>query len=305
MTADDGRALPGHLRSIQPTSQFAGDDGSADPELAALLEGYAAGATPLRDVVARLAATRVLVPVLAEVEATGTVEHEGAELHVDKEASAGVVALQAPDGRRALPVFTSVDAMRAWRADARPVPVEAPRAALSAVSEDWALLVVDPAGPVTALVPRPAVWALAQGQQWRPALEPTADGLTVEAEVAGGGGVQERRWPTPPHPSSTSCGRTPSRAARPRSRSCSRSTRAWTARVSTGCWHRSTRGSARRRSSPSASTRSSCASPRPADAAARGPQEQGGSAENEASSPSSCRTVDSGMSIERPSDVLA
>jgi hypothetical protein len=181
---DDERALPGHLRSIQSTSQFAGDDGSADPELAALLEGYAGGRAPLADVVARLAATRVLVPVLAEAEAVGTVEHEGAELHVDKEASAGVVALQAPDGRRALPVFTSVDAMRAWRADARPVPVEAPRAALSAVSEDWSLLVVDPGGPVTVLVPRPAVWALAQGRPWRPALEPTADGLVVAPEVA-------------------------------------------------------------------------------------------------------------------------
>ncbi len=181
---DDGTSLPGHLRSIQPTSQFAGDDGSADAELAALLKGYAGGNTPLRVVVERLASTRVLVPVLAEAEATGTVEHDGARLDVDSEASAGVVALQAPDGRRALPVFTSVDAMRAWRPDARPVPVEAPRAALSAVSEDWALLVVDPGGPVTALVPRPAVWALAQGRPWRPALEPTADGLVVDPEVA-------------------------------------------------------------------------------------------------------------------------
>ncbi len=182
MTAD--QPLPGHLRSIQPTSQFAGDDGSADAELGALLEGYAGGRTPLADVVARLAATRVLVPVLAEVEATGTVEHDGAELHVDKEASAGVVALEAPDGRRALPVFTSVDAMRAWRADARPVPVEVPRAALSAVSEDWSLLVVDPAGPVTVLVPRPAVWALAQGQAWRPALVPADGGTVVDPEIA-------------------------------------------------------------------------------------------------------------------------
>jgi hypothetical protein len=178
-----GRALPGHLRSVQPTSQFAGDDGSADPELAALVAGYRDGRTPLRDVVARLAATRVLVPVLAELEAAESVVVDGQEMHVDKEASAGVVALATPDGRRALPVFTSVDAMRAWRATARPVPVEAPRAALSAVSEDWALLVVDPAGPVPVTVPRPAVWALAQGKQWRPALVPTPDGLVVDDEV--------------------------------------------------------------------------------------------------------------------------
>lgn len=181
--AAGGRALPGHLRSIQPTSQFAGDDGSVDTELAGLLEGYRDGRTPLRAVVARLAATRVLVPVLAELEAAESVVVDGQELHVDKEASAGVVALAAPDGRRALPVFTSVDAMRAWRATARPVPVDAPRAALSAVSEDWALLVVDPAGPVPVTVPRPAVWALAQGKEWRPALVPTQDGIVVDDEV--------------------------------------------------------------------------------------------------------------------------
>ena len=185
MTAGEGKALPGHLRSIQPTSQFAGDDGSADADLTRLLAGHAAGTVPLRDVVARLAATRVLVPVLAELEVAETVEVGGQEMHVDKEASSGVVALQAADGRRALPVFTGVETMRAWRASARPVPVEASRAALSAVGEDWALLVVDPAGPVTVTVPRPAVWALAQGKEWRPALVPGPEGTpVVDAEVA-------------------------------------------------------------------------------------------------------------------------
>jgi hypothetical protein len=156
-----------HSRALPPSSGFAGDDGSADPELAQLLTDYATGSGSLTDVVSRLAATRVLVPVLAEMGVSGVTEQG---LEVDKEASAGVVALEAPDGRRALPVFTSVAAMTAWRPDARPVPVQAARAALSAVSEDWALLVVDPAGPATALVPRPAVWALAQGKPWRPAV---------------------------------------------------------------------------------------------------------------------------------------
>lgn len=169
------------MKSIQPSSQFAGDDGSADAELTRLLAGHVSGAVPLRDVVARLAETRVLVPVLAEL---GVAEQNPDGLTVDKEASSGVVALESSDGRRALPVFTSVDTMRAWRADARPVPVEAPRAALSAVNENWALLVVDPAGPSTAVVPRPAVWALAQGEQWRPALVPHEDGIAVDAEVA-------------------------------------------------------------------------------------------------------------------------
>ncbi|MEG3614821.1 SseB family protein [Isoptericola haloaureus] len=172
------------MRSIQPTSQFSGDDGSADAELVRRLDGWRAGTVPLRDVVARLAETRVLVPVLAEVESEATVQHDGEELTVDKEASAGVVALESPDGRRALPVFSSVAAMQAWRPDARPVPAEAVRAALSAVNEKWSLLVLDPAGPVTVQIPRPAVWALAQGVEWRPALVPTDDGLEVDAEVS-------------------------------------------------------------------------------------------------------------------------
>nr|WP_098456390.1 SseB family protein [Sanguibacter antarcticus] len=169
-TALVGRALPG-------ASPFAGDDGSADEQLAALLTGHDDGSVSLAAVVDRLAQVRVLVPVLAELD----VADEGEHGHViDKEASAGVVALQSPDGRRALPVFTSVASMAAWRADARPVPADATRAALSAVSEDWALLVIDPGGPVSVLVPRPAVWAIAQGKPWRPAV---VDG-TVDPEIA-------------------------------------------------------------------------------------------------------------------------
>jgi hypothetical protein len=131
-------------------------------------------------VVDALAGARVLVPVLAELEAADVVEHDGHEHTVDKEASAGVVALRAPDGRTALPVFSSVGSMTRWRPDARPVPADAERAALSAVQEGWELVVVDPGGPAPALLPRPAVWALAQQRPWRPAV---VDGV-VDPEVA-------------------------------------------------------------------------------------------------------------------------
>lgn len=167
-------------RELPPTSPFAGDDGSADPGVAAALAALDAGSGTLADVVAALAGTRVLVPVLAELEAAGTVQHDGHEHTVDKEASAGIVALRAPDGRTALPVFTSMATMTAWRGDARPVPSDVARAALSAVQEGWEVVVVDPGGPVTALLPRTAVWALAQQHAWRPAVQ---DG-TVVPEVA-------------------------------------------------------------------------------------------------------------------------
>lgn len=157
-------------RELPPSSPFAGDDGSPDPALADVLAAYAGGRAQLADVVGALAPTRVLVPVLAELEVADVVEHGGEQFTVDKEASAGIVALRTPDGRTALPVFTGVAAMARWRADARPVPTAVPRAALSAVAEGWEVLVLDAAGPVTVTLPRTAVYALAQGQSWQPAV---------------------------------------------------------------------------------------------------------------------------------------
>lgn len=165
------------------SNPFAGDDGTADPALATALAAYAvvSSVPNLAAVVTALATARVLIPILAELDVAEAGEFGQ---QVDKEASAGVVALEAPDGRRALPVFSSVAAMTAWRPDARPVPVEAVRAALSAVAEDWALLVVDPAGPVTALIPRPAVWTVAQSRRWIPAVSDGVVDTEVAAEVA-------------------------------------------------------------------------------------------------------------------------
>lgn len=157
-------------RELPPSSPFAADDGSADPQLAAALERLQAGTGSLPDVVTALARTRVLIPVLAELEVADVVVRADSAHVGDKEASAGIVALQAPDGRTALPVFSSVATMAAWRADARPVPTAVARAALSAVDEGWEVMVLDPGGPVTVLVPRPAVWALAQLVDWAPAV---------------------------------------------------------------------------------------------------------------------------------------
>lgn len=175
--------MPG--RELPPTSPFAGDDGGADPAVAAALARYPGGGVDaLADVVAALAGARVLVPVLAVEEPDGRGAAEAlvpddACVAEERHAAAGVVAVAAPDGRRALPVFTSVAALAAWRPTARPMPAEAPRAAAAAVAEGWQVLVVDPGGPVTAVVPRPAVQALATGAAWVPAVR----GGEVRADV--------------------------------------------------------------------------------------------------------------------------
>ncbi|WP_084129998.1 SseB family protein [Demequina sp. NBRC 110055] len=157
-----------------PESIFADDDGSADAHLAQALIRHSRGKAPLADVVDALAYARVLIPVLAQGEQRHMGKHG---LEQDAVASTGVVAVQMPDGRAALPVFTDVDAVQAWNAQARPIPAEGPRAALAAIAEGWSSLVVNP-GMETVLIPRPAVWALGQGQPWQPAIE---DGVVSDA----------------------------------------------------------------------------------------------------------------------------
>jgi hypothetical protein len=148
-----------------PPGGFAGDDGSADPALAAALSRRQDGVASLADVVAALSCVRLLVPVVAVLGEAEVSAGDG--LASDKSADMALVTLTAPDGRRALPVFTSTAALSAWDATARPVPVEARGAALSAVDEGCELMVLDP-GTASVLVPRPAVWALAKGEPWVP-----------------------------------------------------------------------------------------------------------------------------------------
>jgi hypothetical protein len=171
-------------RDLPPTSAFADDDGAANPGVAACLARLAAGSATVADVVTALAGTRVLVPILATEEDGGTEALDGAEptATADRHASAGVVAVAAPDGRTALPVFTSVATLGQWRAGARPMPAETTRAAAAAVGEGW-ILVIDPGGPVTVLVPRPAVRALATGTAWEPAVRDGAVRPEVRAAV--------------------------------------------------------------------------------------------------------------------------
>ena len=185
----DGRPLPrGEGRSLPPTPMFAGDDGSTDPGLAEALAADA-GSERLQAVVAALADARVLVPVVSYVEEyEEAVEHQingaSVELAGEKSASAAMVTLATPDGRAAIPVFSGMDALRAWRADARPIPAEGVRAALAAVSDADGLLVLDPGGPLTVPVPRPAVWALAQQRPWLPAAQDPAVTAAIERALA-------------------------------------------------------------------------------------------------------------------------
>jgi len=175
----DSAGIPWAGRTLTP-SPFAGDDGVVAPALAAALA--ASPVDPAR-VLAALHDARVFAAVLA---VAGQVdERTGGDAGADM----ALPVLRSPDGRAALPVFTDVAALTAWDAAARPVPVAARRAALSAVEEDRQLLVLDPAGPVTVVLPRPALWALAQAQAWTPSPRDPAVHAAVAAALGTVAGV--------------------------------------------------------------------------------------------------------------------
>ena len=139
-----------------PVTTPAGDTGGADLALAAALAAYAAGAATEHAVLTAVAASRLLVPVvavLAEAGADGT----------EKETEMALPTLIGNDGRKAVIAFTSTETVRRWRADARPVPVTAPRLWPAVAAEQADAVVIDVAGPVPLVVEGARLRALASG----------------------------------------------------------------------------------------------------------------------------------------------
>ena len=172
--ARDSAGVPFGGRDLTGTG-FDGDTGAADPQLVAAL----GNPTDERRLVAAVSAARLLVPVVAEPT---DVDQSGA-LAVEKQTDMAAVTLVAPDGTRALPVFTSLESLASWDAAARPVPVTAARAAQAAVSERCDVLVVDVAGPQVVALRPSMVWALAQQRPWLPAHEDETVRRAVAAAV--------------------------------------------------------------------------------------------------------------------------
>lgn len=170
-----GRSLAGDDARIH---NFEDDDGTADAGYLAAVSAMVAGAGDEDGIVQALAHARVFVPIVAQLGEEG---QGAAGLQADKQADMALVTLKAPDGRTALPVFSSAESLSAWHQEARPVAVYAARAALSAVAEGAELMVMDPGSDVTVVVRRPAVWALAQQLPWAPSY---ADAVVADAVAA-------------------------------------------------------------------------------------------------------------------------
>ena len=156
-------------------SAFRDDDGSADPRVAAALAAYGSGLGSEHAALSALASSRLLVPIVARAgEATSepegpgcTQDHPGAgpgrARGGDRGAEMSLPTLIGRDGRPAIPVFTSMDALARWDAQARPVPAWAGQVCRAAVDGSCAV-VVDVAGPVPLAIEGARLAALADGR---------------------------------------------------------------------------------------------------------------------------------------------
>jgi hypothetical protein len=124
----------------RPSAAYAGDRGEPDPEVRALLAEAGERDGYLR-AVAALCTARFLLPVVALGDDSG----DGPD--PDRHAELQAVHLKAADGRVALAAFTGLDALAAWRPDARPVPCRLDEVAEAAVQQDAVAILVDIAGP--------------------------------------------------------------------------------------------------------------------------------------------------------------
>lgn len=149
-TTGDTAGVPWQGRTLTGTG-FDGDDGRAD---AALYDALHTGAGDAQ-LVAAVAKARLIVPIVA-------VPGESASSDM------AAVTLSSPDGRKALPAFSSTDLLTLWDSAARPVPVTAQRAALAAVQEGCDVVVLDVGTDHAAELRTSMVWALAMARDWVP-----------------------------------------------------------------------------------------------------------------------------------------
>jgi SseB protein N-terminal domain len=137
------------------------DLGAADPAVMAALAGYRDRTIGAASVLAVLAKSRLLVPVVAVLDKAETT---AGGARVEKSSHMATVSTTGRDGRRGLLAFTSLESLRRWRPDARPVPAPAPAVAAAALDEGADAVVVDLAGPVQFAIESHDLQAL--GERW-------------------------------------------------------------------------------------------------------------------------------------------
>jgi hypothetical protein len=193
-------------------ARYRDDRGDADPGVSAALAAYAEGTGGEHAVLVALAGSRLLVPVVAvrADEPAGLADEQtvvtdeqpalgprGLPAAGEKVSEIALPSIIGRDGRPALPAFTCLDALRRWRAAARPVPVPALSVWQSAVQES-AAVVIDIAGPVPLAIEGARLAAMAAGAP-APAMHEDPDVWQQVAAAAGevAPGIRVRLTPAP------------------------------------------------------------------------------------------------------------
>jgi len=145
--------------TIIGAQHFRNDDGSADPRVREKLDAYVRGRVGDRQVLEALRKSRLLVPVVARPVKTA----QGPDGRPrEKRSEVAMPVLIGKDGRRGVLAFTSVDTVRRWREDARPIPVTTQDACRAAFEDNADAVVIDVAGPVTYAIQGRFLSALAE-----------------------------------------------------------------------------------------------------------------------------------------------
>ena len=154
------------MRIAEPL--FPNDDGLADPELIAAVSGG-----DRYEIVRALAKARVFIALLADLGR--------AEIEQESEVS---LAWLVDGSVKALPIFTSIAALNVWNVVARPLGVEAQRAAVVALA-DGEIAVMDPGGKNPIEIGPSALRSLALGYEYVPiSLDPEVRIAVAEALAA-------------------------------------------------------------------------------------------------------------------------
>jgi len=161
---EDSAGQPWAGREFQ-ANPSADDDGSAPAGLIVAIDGFRTGALTEVHVIDAVRRVRFLIPLLAQLEDPAAADSRSA---AETSAEFSIALVSAPDGRRVLPIFSSVETMLHWNPAARPFPASGPRVALAAASEQTDLVVIDPGSRTEFAVRRPALWAIAKEHPWTP-----------------------------------------------------------------------------------------------------------------------------------------
>lgn len=158
---------------------FAADDGSVPTEVADVLVRHASGAAGISDVVMLLASHRVLVPLL-EVDGD-LLEGDDSDPCAGSDRAVAAVSIREPDGSPLGLAFTGMAPLSAWDASARPLPVDATRAASAILAERGRAILVDPGSAHSLRIEGVALARLATGERWP---DPWVDPAVREAVIA-------------------------------------------------------------------------------------------------------------------------